>query len=136
MDLCAQRFRSHEIALRVAAISPELLVSCRTVQISQILLNLLSNAHDAVEGTASSVVEIAVDADERHVRIAVLDSGPGVPQHLVPRVMEPFFTTKEVGKGTGLGLSVSRGIAEAHRGSLAYAPRDGRTCFVLTLPRA
>jgi len=69
------------------------------------------------------------------VRISVLDSGPGIPRELEGRVMEPFFTTKEIGKGTGLGLSVSKGIAEAHGGHLAYDAGAAHTCFVLTLPR-
>jgi signal transduction histidine kinase len=50
--------------------------------------------------------------------------------------MEPFFTTKEIGKGTGLGLSVSKGIAEAHGGWLAYEPTGLETRFVLRLPRS
>jgi signal transduction histidine kinase len=68
------------------------------------------------------------------VAFSVLDSGPGVPEKLRSRIMEPFFTTKEVGKGTGLGLSLSRTIAEEHGGKLELAEEAGHTCFVLTLP--
>ncbi len=136
VELCAERFRQHTIDLVVEPIAPDLYADCRAVQISQVLVNLLSNAHDAVEGATRRQVRIDADADAREVRIAVSDSGPGVPRELRARIMEPFFTTKEIGKGTGLGLSVSKGIAEAHGGRLAYDPDGDETRFVLTLPRA
>ena len=136
VELCAQRFQQHAIKLVVPPISEHLFVLCRSVQISQILLNLLSNAHDAVEKSEAPWVRISVDADGDQIRIAVIDSGPGVSPALEPRIMEPFFTTKEIGKGTGLGLSVSKGIAESHGGRLSYDRSSAQTKFVLTLPRA
>jgi signal transduction histidine kinase len=136
IELCAQRFRQHSIELIVEPIAPDLYVDCRSVQISQVLLNLLGNAHDAVESAVQRRVRVGADGDEREVRIAVADSGPGIPAALRERIMEPFFTTKELGKGTGLGLSVSKGIAEAHGGRLALDANAGETRFVLTLRRA
>jgi signal transduction histidine kinase len=135
VELCAERFRQHNIELVVEPIPPDLHADCRSVQISQVLLNLLSNAHDAVEAAAQRRVRIAAEADAHEVRIAVTDSGPGVPQALQARIMEPFFTTKEIGKGTGLGLSVSKGIAEAHGGRLVHDAAATETRFVLTLRR-
>jgi len=136
IELCAERFRQHSIELVVDPIADDLYVDCRGVQIAQVLLNLLGNAHDAVETAPERRVRISVDADAHEVRIAVTDSGPGIPRHLRARIMEPFFTTKEIGKGTGLGLSVSRAIAEAHGGRLAYDPDAAETRFVLALRRA
>jgi len=135
IELCAQRFRQHSIELVVDPIPQDFYVECRSVQISQVLLNLLGNAHDAVERAQVRRVRIAADADAREVRLAVIDSGPGIPRELHARIMEPFFTTKELGKGTGLGLSVSKGIAEAHGGSLALDATAPETRFVLTLRR-
>jgi signal transduction histidine kinase len=135
VELCTERFRQHNIDLSIDPIAPGLHVECRGVQIAQVLLNLLSNAHDAVEDARERRVRIAVDNDERDVRIAVSDSGPGIPAELRARIMEPFFTTKDIGKGTGLGLSVSKGIAEAHGGRLALDPDARETRFVLTLRR-
>jgi signal transduction histidine kinase len=136
VELCAERFRQHAIDLQVEEPPADLVVSCRSVQISQVLLNLLSNAHDAVEQRPGAWVRIQVrTAGAEEVRIAVSDSGPGVLPELRDRIMEPFFTTKAIGKGTGLGLSVSKGIAEAHGGRLAYEPDSGQTRFVLTLKR-
>ena len=136
IELCAERFRQHDIELVVDPIAPDLYVECRGVQISQVLLNLLSNAHDAVENIRVRRVRISADTGERQVGIAVSDSGPGIPTDLRARIMEPFFTTKEIGKGTGLGLSVSKGIAEAHGGRLTLDPDAAETRFVLTLRRA
>jgi signal transduction histidine kinase len=137
VELCAQRFREHQIALEVEPIPEDLYVECRNIQISQILLNLLSNAHDAVESQPTRWVRVSADAPANNeVCITVTDSGPGVPEPLRPRIMEPFFTTKEIGKGTGLGLSVSKGIAEAHGGRLAYDSTGPHTRFVLTLRRS
>ncbi|MBC7773037.1 MAG: GHKL domain-containing protein [Pyrinomonadaceae bacterium] len=136
IDLCAQRFQDHAIDILIDPIADDLAVECRGIQISQILLNLLSNAHDAVVDQASRWVRIAVIAQDAHVQIVVTDSGPGIPAGLETRIMTPFFTTKDVGKGTGLGLSVSKAIAEAHNGHLVYDPSSPVTRFVLTLVRA
>ncbi len=136
VEICAERFRHHSIDLRVDPIADDLYAECRSVQISQILLNLLSNAYDAVEQQSVRWVRVRAAAEGDLVRISVIDSGPGVPPDLENRIMEPFFTTKEIGKGTGLGLSVSKGIAEAHGGQLALDRMSLDTCFVLTLRRA
>ena len=64
----------------------------------------------------------------------VTDSGPGIPAELWPRLMEPFFTTKEGTGGTGIGLSLSRGIAQDHGGELVFGEVNGRTRFRLLLP--
>jgi signal transduction histidine kinase len=136
IEICSERFRHHSIDLRVDPIADDLYAECRSVQISQILLNLLSNAYDAVERQSVRWVRIRAVADGDRVRISVIDSGPGVPPDLESRIMEPFFTTKEIGKGTGLGLSVSKGIAEAHGGQLVLDRMSLDTCFVLILRRA
>jgi signal transduction histidine kinase len=135
VELCAERFRQHAISLEVEPIAEDLQVYCRPVQVCQILLNLLSNAHDAVEGSATPWVRIAAHTTGDAVEVTVTDSGPGIPPELQRRIMEPFFTTKEVGRGTGLGLSVSKGIAEVQGGRLAHDTGAPNTRFVLTLKR-
>jgi signal transduction histidine kinase len=135
LELCAERFYQHAIALTVDPIPEDCQVYCRGVQVSQILLNLLSNAHDAVEGCPNPWVRVTTEANRPEIRIAVIDSGPGIAREHRDRIMEPFFTTKPIGKGTGLGLSVSKGIAEANGGRLAYDPSSAHTRFVLTLRR-
>jgi C4-dicarboxylate-specific signal transduction histidine kinase len=98
-----------------------------------VLINLLSNAYDAVENQPTRRVRVGARASGGDIEITVADSGPGVPTEIASRIMEPFFTTKEIGKGTGLGLSLSAGIAAAHGGRLTLDRAAPETCFVLAL---
>ena len=137
VHLCAHRFQMQDIELHVTPVPADIYIDCRGTQISQVIVNLLSNAFDAVAKApiAKRRVRVTTAVVNGEVQIAVADSGPGVPATLVSRIMEPFFTTKEIGKGTGLGLSLSNGIAAAHGGCLSYERADGETRFVLTLRR-
>src|SRR6185503_14298709 len=105
VELCAHRFHLCGIELQVDPIPEELVVDCQSTQVTQVLLNLLSNAYDAIENQEERWVRITTDARDVEVQISVLDSGPGVPAEIAARIMEPFYTTKEIGRGTGLGLS-------------------------------
>jgi signal transduction histidine kinase len=135
VQLCAHRFHTQQIILKVEAIPADLYIDCRGTQIAQVLLNLLANAYDAVAQLPIRRVRVATEVANGEVQIAIIDNGAGVPAELVSRIMEPFFTTKEIGKGTGLGLSLSSGIAAAHGGCLTYDRTDSETRFVLTLRR-
>jgi PAS domain S-box-containing protein len=85
-------------------------------QLQQVLLNLVQNASDAIEGTGEMVIRVSAAPPE--VWVQVSDSGVGIaPEHLT-RIFEPFFTTKLPGQGTGLGLAVTLGIVEAHGGTI------------------
>jgi signal transduction histidine kinase len=96
---------------------------------------MLQNAFDAVVDQAGEKwIEVRVDVLGKKIVLSVVDSGPGISEELVPRIMEPFFTTKPVGKGTGLGLSLSKAIAQQHGGDLKLSLRSGHTCFSLILP--
>lgn len=136
LELCRERFRIHSVTLTTSQIEPGLQICCREVQIAQVLLNLLQNAFDAVVEQEQKRVELQVNAKEGNVIFAVIDSGRGIPKELRFRIMQPFFTTKEVGKGTGLGLSISRAIAEDHGGRLELLEHGERTCFLLIVPMA
>jgi signal transduction histidine kinase len=129
------RLEKHGIELRLGTIDETLEVPCREAQIGQVLVNLLSNAVDAVADLAERWIEVAVADRRDHVEISVTDSGPGIPVPLRDQVMEPFFTTKDVGEGTGLGLSISRSILEDHDGTLSIDERCPNTRFVLSIPK-
>jgi PAS domain S-box-containing protein len=137
LEICRERFRANGVTLRLPDTVPDLSVACREVQIAQALLNLLQNAFDAVvDQQGERWVRLEVEARDDSVVISVTDNGPGIPLELRSRIMEPFFTTKEVGKGTGLGLSLSKTIAEEHGGKLEYGEENGHTRFSLVLPLA
>ena len=111
---------------------PMLLLSSSKLQ--QILLNVLNNAVDAMEGKGGKV-KIVIRRAGNQVRIAISDSGSGIaPEHL-SRIFEPFFTTKPVGKGTGLGLAVCYGLVQQMGGTLTVESQPGiGSTFTLTLP--
>jgi C4-dicarboxylate-specific signal transduction histidine kinase len=135
LELCAERFRAHNIRLAFPAVAPTAVISCREGQICQVLLNLLQNAFDElVDQEGDRWVELDVVFCPPWVVFSVRDSGPGIAPENRVRIMEPFYTTKPVGKGTGLGLSISRSIALEHGGSLELDPESPYTCFLLKLP--
>ncbi len=103
-------------------------------QINQVLLNLVTNAAQAISHEQGQIV-ITSWSEAGQLYLSVADNGKGIaPEHL-PRVFDPFFTTKPVGEGTGLGLSISFQIAQAHGGNLSVRSEVGHgTCFTLALP--
>jgi signal transduction histidine kinase len=103
--------------------------------IGQIFMNLLTNAAQAVTGEGWIELTIGASADKKAVRIAVADSGPGIDPAVIARVVDPFFTTKDVGEGTGLGLWITDSIVRAHGGTLSWGNRAGAGAeFVVVLP--
>lgn len=101
-------------------------------QIKQVLMNLIDNALDAMEGRGRLLLRLRF-LDGRAVA-EVEDEGPGIPPDVLEHVFDPFFTTKDPGKGTGLGLAISYGAIADHGGSLRVQSEPGRTCFTLELP--
>lgn len=135
-DLCKERFKGHQIEFIVDPIPPGLRIHCRPVQVSQVILNLVLNSHDAVEEMPTKRIEVSARLLPEFVEISVRDSGPGIPVELQEKIFQPFFTTKEFGRGTGLGLSISRGIVQDHGGTLRLEEADRSTCFVVSFPRS
>ncbi|MFG1431948.1 ATP-binding protein [Xanthobacter sp. V2C-8] len=120
-------------------------VLCRQDQLEQVLINLLQNARDAIIEAAargeSRQGRIGIDVARekgpegaRGVRIAVSDNAGGIPQDIMERIFQPFFTTKPPGKGTGLGLSVSFGIIRNHGGTLSVRNGAEGAVFIICLP--
>ncbi len=128
------------IALRVQ-VQPGLSIDGDQVQLEQVLLNLLINARHAMLGKGGSLTIKAGLVDPGgELRIQVIDTGPGIPEKLLPRIFQPFFTTKGTArrgetKGTGLGLAICRDIIEHHRGRIEVQSEVGRgTTFSIYLP--
>lgn len=135
LEFCHARFANHGVEIRIRPIDPDLDIECRLIQVEQVLLNLLNNAYDAIETLTEKWIEIEVTSTEEQVTISVTDSGKGLTPQVAEKLMQPFYTTKEVGKGTGLGLAISDGIARSHHGSLFYDNSQKNTCFKLQLPK-
>src|SRR5574337_1779695 len=114
-----QQLRSRNIAV-VQTLDPALPpVWVDPLQIEQVLLNLITNARDAMETVGMGAITIRTGLTQgSRVALSVADAGPGIPEAIRTRIFDPFFTTKEVGKGTGLGLSICHGIVEEHGGEL------------------
>jgi len=126
------------IALRVQ-VQPEIDVFGDPVQLEQVLLNLLINARQAMLGKGGSIT-VKAQKLEQEVRIQVIDTGPGIPEKLVPKIFQPFFTTKGTTRkgeqrGTGLGLAICKEIVEHHKGRIDVQSEMGKgTTFSIYLP--
>ena len=134
VELCMEKFKNHGIDLKIPAnIQADL--ECRSSQISQILMNLLNNSLDSIESLPEKWIHIDIQETAEEISFLVTDSGHGIPLAIADKIMQPFFTTKDIGKGMGLGLSISQGIASAHQGKLIYDQHHPNTRFIITLPK-
>ncbi len=114
--------------------SPNLpLVKVDPVQIKQVLLNIILNGIQAIESTGTLTLCTSFDSSSQYICIEIIDTGTGIPPENIPRLFDPFYTTKE--KGTGLGLAVADKIMEVHHGYIEVSSELGvGTCFSLYLP--
>lgn len=134
LSLCRERFTHRGVQIDCLQLA-DIRINCRPSEISQVLLNLLNNAYDAIQNENEKWVRIELSESVQEVHISVCDSGKGIPLEIQEKIMQPFFTTKEIGKGTGLGLSISRGIIQNHGGQIKIDNSVQNTKFVLTFPK-
>ncbi|MDD4973302.1 MAG: PAS domain-containing sensor histidine kinase [Bacteriovorax sp.] len=127
--------KSEEIKLVIdSEIGNDLLIRCHKTQISQVLINLIKNACDAVQPLEKKEVKLTIKSDKEALEIRVLDTGTKIPDEVASCLFTPLFTTKKAGKGTGLGLTISAKIIEAHDGKLYLDNECDQTCFVVIIP--
>ncbi len=143
-----ERFLGEDIDLRVELASEDLIIMTDAGQIDQVLMNLATNARDAMpEGGSLTITTSAAALDKkffissgsgesgRFAMMTVTDTGRGMNEHIKERIFDPFFTTKEVGRGTGLGLSMVYGIVKQHKGYIDVLTKPGKgTTFRIYLP--
>lgn len=132
LNVSAERLKDLGIQLIIHG-DRNLAVSGHMVQISQVVINLLNNAVDALEGSKEKWITIGFIEKNERIHLTVTDSGPGIPKEVVVKLMQPFFTTKGAGKGTGLGLSISKSIIEKNGGKFFYDATSTHTRFVIEL---
>jgi len=111
------------------------LVNADKNQLCQVVINLIINAVDAMDGNGTLTLRTCEDRANRKAILEVGDTGGGIPAENMSKIFDPFFSTKEVGKGTGLGLSMAYGIMEENHGRI-YVKQTGPegTTFALELP--
>ena len=137
LSLMQEELRLREIEVELDVSARHAVVMGNPIQLEQVLINLLTNARDALVESPRKVIHIACEVRDRVVDLAFSDTGPGIPEGLERRIFDPFFTTKEVGRGTGLGLSITYGIIKEHGGTIAVANRPGEgAAFLIRLPLA
>jgi two-component system C4-dicarboxylate transport sensor histidine kinase DctB len=126
--------RQHTLVLREQA-DAELAAWCDPIRLEQVLINLIGNAIDAMEGCAQPQLQISITQHGGFIHIQIQDNGPGLDEDTLRHMFEPFYTTKEAGVGLGLGLSISAGIVRDFGGTLtgANAPERG-ALFTLEIP--
>ena len=130
LELLGARRKSYQITVEHGDIDNVLAIPWK---LEEVILNLMVNAMDATPERG----EIAISTQQKGTQILVqiIDSGTGIPAELINQVMDPFFTTKEVGQGTGLGLSICYGIMELHGGSIELKNQDDGIAVTLVFPQ-
>lgn len=136
LSFCSELLKARHVKLEIKPI-PQVLLYCHPVQISQVLINLLKNAEDALSEVTNQDerwVSITFQLEQDSVSVSVINGGKKIPKELQARLFIPFFTTKGVGQGTGLGLSISKGIMVEHGGDLILNDSEIQTTFTFTIP--
>jgi len=129
--------KAHDIRLEVDLQPPGLAVSADESSLGSLLVNLMRNAIEAMQGAPRRVLRLEARAQRERVILTVTDTGPGIRADILPRLFEPFVTSKPAGAGLGLGLVISAESVRAAGGTLRAANRDeGGACFTVDLPIA
>jgi C4-dicarboxylate-specific signal transduction histidine kinase len=134
VNLLSENIRNNGIQIDTDSSQINIDVMCVPSEITQILVNLLGNAIDALAGHRNPVVQIVVRRlTNQNVQICVIDNGSGIAPEQAHKVFESFYTTKPRDKGTGLGLSLSKFLAQKNKGDLYLNTEHAQTCFSLEL---
>lgn len=136
MGLCSEKLKNRGVSFFIDLSDPvyDQMIECRRIQLSQIFINLIGNAYDAIEDLPQRWIKLESRLDNDFVEFKITDSGNGIPKEIHDKIFQPFFTTKPVGKGTGLGLSLSISIVKDHMGHFTLDDTNPNTCFVMKLP--
>lgn len=134
LEIVSPRLKSAGASLETDIVPSDLTVRAGTVRLQQVLVNLISNAADAIEGDKNRTIHLTAHKTGAKVVIRVRDHGPGVPDSIRERIFDPFYSTKGVGKGLGLGLSISYNIVKDFGGQLSVENHaEGGAIFTIEL---
>lgn len=134
-SFCESKFKNKEIYID-KKIDKNIFINCRKTEISQVLFNLLNNSFEAsiLSKKLDKFIKISTISESNKIKLIIEDSGDGIPESFRNKLMQPFFTTKEIGKGTGLGLSVSNSIIRSHGGDLYFDFNKENTTVIVEFP--
>lgn len=131
-----ERFKKNSIIVDFTFSNEDIQVLCKETLISQVFVNLLNNARDAIESFEEKWIKVHIqNLPHEWIEISVTDCGNGIKKGVYEKMFDPFFTTKDVGKGSGLGLSISKSIIEDHKGEFFLDLSSKNTKFVIRLPQ-
>ena len=134
IKLLAPSLRDKKIKLVTTYENEDLALQADTVQLTQVLFNLIMNA--IYYSPENGIISVKVLDTENHILLKIADQGEGIPKELEDKVFEPFFTTKPIGEGTGLGLSVVHGIITSHKGTIEHEQNTPKgTIFTVNFPK-
>jgi two-component system C4-dicarboxylate transport sensor histidine kinase DctB len=137
LEIVSARLKAADADLQIDLGQPGAMVRAGSVRLQQVLVNIVTNAADAVEGLPDRRIHLTAENNGEKVILIVRDHGPGVPVAISERIFDPFFTTKGVGKGLGLGLSISYNIIKDFGGSLTVSTHpEGGAVFRIELEAA
>jgi len=137
LSLMQEQFRLRQIKVSIELGSEEPMVVGNSIQLEQVVINLLTNARDAMADSPTKEIRVSGSVGSEAVEVTFAVTGHGIPPEFERRIFDPFFTTKEVGKGTGLGLSIVYGIIKDHGGTISVESRVGQgATFLIRLPHA
>lgn len=133
LSLLGPNFKKADVSYEFECETPNLKAQCDSIQLTQVLFNILINAIYASPKNEKINIKLYKGTDDFFIEIA--DNGPGIPKEIKPKIFEPFFTTKPVGEGSGLGLSAVHGIVKSHRGEiLCFDNEPSGTIFRIRMP--
>ncbi|WP_084813655.1 sensor histidine kinase [Desulfogranum japonicum] len=133
LEILGPSIKKSAAELKVQIVPEDLAVCANNVLLQQVLVNLIGNSLQAVEGQATKRISIKAGIVNDIVELRVMDNGPGIEPQLREIIFEPFVTTKEPGKGLGLGLTITSRIVREMGGSISYEDVGGGACFVVQL---
>lgn len=134
--MTADLIKENSINFSVSGFSRGQLIVCNSIQIQQVLINLICNSAHAVSDRSERWIRLQLNQLETFYEISVTDSGHGIAPEVAERIFDPFFSTKKMGEGTGIGLSLSFSILSAHNGRIYLDRTSPQTRFVLEIPKS
>ena len=135
IEVFQDQLKKNNISFESILSNEDLIIDCRSSQVAQVILNLISNSCDAIKHTDERWIKLETKACKDYVTLSITDSGKGIPVQLQQKIFESFYTSKAAGEGTGLGLSISKKIIESHNGTLELDSSSPNTKFVITFTR-